>query len=192
MIHARHCVSGPMAPTNKPFVWIKGTELIQSYLSVCRPNQLQENPMIYRRTSIFSYRFGFMNIQKWFWAWVVVLFSHSSSPSSSSFLSHDDIFLFYRRWCRTSTMQSSWIAMKIPWTIIPKVQKFLYFQKRLDEYHRRTRRGFRGLRGAPCRTWNQWVFGGILRPSRGSLKPSEAPLSPQRLLEALRGSLKPS
>ena len=70
----KHCVSGPMAPANKPYVWIKSSELIPSDLSVCRPNRLQENPMIYRRTSIFSYRFGFMNIQKWFRAWVVVLF----------------------------------------------------------------------------------------------------------------------
>ena len=112
IIGAVHRVSGPMAPANKPYVWIKCSELIPSNLSVCRPDQLQENPMIYIRTSIFSYRFGFMNIRKWFWAWVVVLFSLFSSPSSSSFpplysiLSHDDLFLFY--WCRfrTSTMRS--------------------------------------------------------------------------------------
>ena len=55
----------------------------------------------------------------------------------------------------------------------------------LTDSHRRTRRGIRGIRGYPCRTWNQWVFGGILRPS-------EARWSPQRLAEALRGSLRPS
>ena len=72
-------------------------------------------------------------------------FSHSCSPSSSSFpplfsiLSHDDLFLFY--WCRyrTSTMRSRWFAMKIPWAIAPKVHKsgsiFLYIQKRLKEYY---------------------------------------------------------
>ena len=69
-----HCVPGPMAQANKPYVWIKCSELIPRDLHRCRPNQLQENPMIYRRTSIFSYRFGFMNIQKWFRAWVVDLF----------------------------------------------------------------------------------------------------------------------
>ena len=68
-------------------------------------------------------------------------FSHSCSPSSSSFpllisiFSHDDLFLFY--WCRyrTSTMRSRWFAMKIPWAIAPKVHKsgsiFLYIQKQL-------------------------------------------------------------
>ena len=140
-----HCVSGVVAQANKPYVWIKCSELIPSDLSRCHPNRLQENPMIYRRTSIISYRFGFMNIQKWFWAWVVVLFSPSFSPSSSSFpplysiLFHNDPFLFYWCWCRTSTMRSRWFAMKIPWAIAPKVHKsgsiFLYIQKRLKEYY---------------------------------------------------------
>ena len=42
---------GRRAEANKPFVWISGSELIPSGLSMCRQNQQQENAMIYRRTS---------------------------------------------------------------------------------------------------------------------------------------------
>ncbi len=39
------------AEANKPYVWIRCSELIPRDLSVCRPNQLPENAKIYRRTS---------------------------------------------------------------------------------------------------------------------------------------------
>ena len=46
-----HYVLGPRAQANKPFVWINRSELIQRDLSTCRLNRVQENAIIYRRTS---------------------------------------------------------------------------------------------------------------------------------------------
>ena len=133
-----HYVSGPRAQANKPFVWINRWEWILSDLSTCRLNRVQENAMIYIRTSgvlcgndddddhMKDYR-------------------RKTTSSSSSFpllliLSHDDLFLFY--WCWTSTLQSGWIAMKIPWAIAPKAVKrwwkILYIQKCLDESYTKT------------------------------------------------------
>ena len=50
-IFRMHCVFEREAEANKPYVWIRCSELIPRDLSVCRPNRLLENAKIYRRTS---------------------------------------------------------------------------------------------------------------------------------------------
>ena len=134
ILHSLHCVFEREAEANKPYVWIRCSELIPRDLSVCRPNRLPENAKIYRRTSdlLLGNDNNDDDIKDY----------RRKTASSSSFLplllilSHDDPILFY--WCWTSTMGSRWFAMKIPWAIAPKVQKrgniFLYIQKRLKEY----------------------------------------------------------
>ena len=47
----KHYVSGLRAEANKLFVWINHSELIQRNRSACCLNRVQENAMIYRRTS---------------------------------------------------------------------------------------------------------------------------------------------
>ena len=128
-----HYVSGLRAQANKPFVWINRSELIQRDLSACRLNRVQENAMIYRRTSGLLWRNDDDDDH--------IKVDRRKTTSSSSFspllliLFHDDLFLFY--WCWTSTMRSCWIAMKIPWATAPKAVKrwwkILYIQKRLNE-----------------------------------------------------------
>ena len=114
-----HYVSGPRAEANKPFVWINHSELIQRDLSACRLNRVQENAMIYRRTSGLLWRNDDDDDH--------IKVDRRKTTSSSSFspllliLFHDDLFLFY--WCWTSTMRSCWIAMKIPWATAPKAVK---------------------------------------------------------------------
>ena len=130
-----HYVSGPRAEANKPSVWINRSELIQRDLSTCRLNRVQENAMIYRRTSGLLWRND--DDDDHIKDYRRKTASSSSFPPLLLILSHDDLFLFY--WCWTSTMGSRWFAMKIPWAIAPKVQKrgniFLYIQKRLNEYY---------------------------------------------------------
>ena len=46
-----HCVFERWAEANKPYVWIRCSELIPRSLSVCRPKQFLKSAMIYRRTS---------------------------------------------------------------------------------------------------------------------------------------------
>ena len=128
-ITTAHCVFEREAEANKPYVWIRCSELIPRDLTVCRPNQLLENAMINRRTSdlLWGNDNNDDDIKDY----------RRKTASSSSFLplllilSHDDSFLFY--WCWTSTMQSRWFAMKIPWAIAPKAVKrwwkILYIQK---------------------------------------------------------------
>ena len=132
-ILAAHYVSGPRAEANKPFVWINRSELIQRDLSECRLNRVQENAMIYRRTTGLLWRNDDDDDH--------IKVDRRKTTSSSSFspllliLSHDDLFLFY--WCWPSTMQSCWVATKIPWAIAPKAVKrwwkILYIQKCLNE-----------------------------------------------------------
>ena len=86
---------------------------------VCRLNRVQENAMIYRRTSGLLWRnddddYHIKDYRR-------KTTSSSSFPPLLLILSHDDLFLFY--WCWTSTIQSCWVAMKIPWAIAPKAVK---------------------------------------------------------------------
>ena len=81
------------AEANKPYVWIRCSELIPRDLTVCRPNRLLENAMINRRTSdlLWGNDNNDDDIKDY----------RRKTASSSSFLplllilSHDDSFLFY-------------------------------------------------------------------------------------------------
>ena len=130
-----HCVFEREAEANKPYVCIRCPELILRDLSVCRPNRLQENAKIYRRTS--DLLLGNDNNDDDIKDYRRKITSSSSFSPPLLILFNEDPFLFY--WCWTSTKQSRWFAMKIPWAIAPKVHKsgsiFLYIQKRLKEYY---------------------------------------------------------
>ena len=87
-----HCVFERWAEANKPYVWIRCSELIPRDLTVCRPNQLLENAMINRRTSDLLW--GNDNNDDDIKDYRRKIASSSSFLPLLLILSHDDFFLF--------------------------------------------------------------------------------------------------
>ena len=81
------------AEANKPYVWIRCSELISRDLSVCRPNRLLENAKIYRRTS--DPLLGNDNNDDDIKDYRRKIASSSSFLPLLLILSHDDPILFY-------------------------------------------------------------------------------------------------
>ena len=92
-IQPSHYVSGPRAEANKPFVWIRCSELIPRDLSVCCPDRLLENAMFNRRTSDLLW--GNDNNDDDIKDYRRKIASSSSFLPLLLILSHDDPILFY-------------------------------------------------------------------------------------------------
>ena len=81
------------AEANKPYVWIRCSELIPRDLSVCHPNRLLENAKIYRRTS--DLLLGNDNNDDDIKDYRRKITSSSSFSPPLLILFNDDPFLFY-------------------------------------------------------------------------------------------------